>query len=322
MNVYQDEPHGVHWDHSQMVIHPIVNYYLDNSGNLVTEEHIMLTDDLRHDKFAVREFECKTLAHLKKKEFTATKIIQFCDNFLGQYKSKGPFQFISEAGIPMIRMFFGVCHGKGPADDAVGRIKSAAKRAVKARQVVIRKAKDFTEFCQSKFHNNNYNPLLKQTFLQEFFYVDNIERDEEIGAVSCPNTRSFYSIRSTGEFCVIEVHKVSCSCESCLYDEGRQCPNQAYASEWKVINIATGKPVLQENFINEHWDPNAKKTLEPSDSNADSNTLPNVPETYVQNVWKRKQSTKNRQPPKQTRSSQKVNWEEIYQEMEETKYIF
>ena len=111
----------------------------------------MLTDDLKHDKFAVREFECTTLAHLKKKGFTPTKIVQFCDNCSRQYKSKWPFQFISEAGILTIRMFFGACHGKGPADGAVGGIKSVAKRAVKVRQVVIKNAKDFTEFCKSKF---------------------------------------------------------------------------------------------------------------------------------------------------------------------------
>ena len=58
MNVYQDEPQGVHWDHSQTVLHPIVNnYYLDKEGKLVTEEHLMISDDLKHDKFAAREFE-------------------------------------------------------------------------------------------------------------------------------------------------------------------------------------------------------------------------------------------------------------------------
>ena len=111
------------------------------------------------------------LAHLKKKGFTPTKIIQFCNNCSGQYKSKGPFQFISEAGIPKIRMFSGTHHRKGPTDGAVGRIKSAAKRAVKARQVVIKNAKDFTEFCQSKFQNNSYDPLLKQTFLSSFMLI-------------------------------------------------------------------------------------------------------------------------------------------------------
>ena len=89
------------------------------------------------------------------------------------------------------------------------------------------------------------------------------------------------------KFYVIEVCEVSCSCESCLYNEGKECPNKVYASEWKPINIATGKPVLQENFINEHWDPNAKNvnsnanshTDSHADSHAESN-FDDVPVTY------------------------------------------
>ena len=94
MNVYQDEPQGVHWDHTQTVLHPIVNYYLDDTGKLVTEEHLMISNDLKHDKFAVRQFEKESLAKLKEKGFIPEQIIQFCDNCAGQYKSKGPFQFI------------------------------------------------------------------------------------------------------------------------------------------------------------------------------------------------------------------------------------
>ena len=172
MNIYQDEPQGVHWDHIQMVIHPMLNYYLDKNGKLVTEEHIMMTDDLKHDKFAVHAFECQTLEHLKNKGFVPSKIIQFSDNCAGQYKNKGPFQFISDAGIPTIRMYFGARHGKGPADGAVDCIKLAAKRAVKARQVVIKNAKDFADFCKSKFAHNTYDEQLQQHFIQEFFLIE------------------------------------------------------------------------------------------------------------------------------------------------------
>ena len=137
MNVFQDEAQGSHWNHMQTVIHLIVNYYIGKDGKLVTEEHIMITGDLSHDKFAVKEFERQTLEHLKNKGFVSNQTIQFCDNCAGQYKSKCPFQFISASGIPTLRMFFGARHGKGPADGVVGRIKSAAKRAVKAHRVVI-----------------------------------------------------------------------------------------------------------------------------------------------------------------------------------------
>ena len=88
------------------LLHLIVNYYLDDNGKMVTEEHLMISDDLRHDKFAVREFEKVSLQKLKDKGFVPEQIIQFCDNCAGQYKSKGPFQFISDSGIPTLRMFF------------------------------------------------------------------------------------------------------------------------------------------------------------------------------------------------------------------------
>lgn len=254
MNIYQDEPQSVHWDHSQTVIHPIVNYYINAAGVLVTEEHVMITADKKHDKFAVRAFEAVTLERLAKNGFVPKQVIQFCDNCAGQYKSKGPFQFISDAGIPTIRMFFGARHGKGPADGVVGRVKSAVHLAVKGRQVVIRNALEFVKYCAEKFAVNSYDSLKKQKFIQEFFYVDNIKREEEIVAVTSSHTRSFYSIRSTGKFCVIEARQVSCCCDSCLEDGGINCPNQAYASKWIALDLHTGKPLVGDCFFNRHWE--------------------------------------------------------------------
>ena len=114
------------------------------------------------------------------------QIIQFCDNCAGQYKSKGPFQFVSESEIPILRMFFGARHGKGPADGVVGRIKSAAKRAVKSRKVVIRNAREFYNFCKVQFKHTAYDPSKSdQNFTQEFFFVEDIPRDDsEVIAVT------------------------------------------------------------------------------------------------------------------------------------------
>ena len=91
MNIYQDEPQSVHWDHSMKVIHPIVKYFKMEDGKRITEEHIMLSDDLLHDKFAVRAFEKTTMDNLRAKGIVQKQIIQFCHNCAVQYKSKGPF---------------------------------------------------------------------------------------------------------------------------------------------------------------------------------------------------------------------------------------
>ena len=276
MNVFQDEPQGSHWDHMQTVIHPIVNYYIGKDGKLVTE-HIMITDDLSHDKFAVKEFERQTLEHLKNKGFVPNQIIQFCDNCAGQYKSKGPFQFISASGIPTLRMIFVARHEKGPADGVVGRIKSAAKRAVKAHRVVIQNAQQFADFCKSQFKHNAYDPQKGevQHFLQEFFFVEEIPRDDSlVVAVTTPNTHSFYSICSTGKFCIIEAREVSCTCESCVECNEEECPNQAYASKWKAISLYTGMCVVEETFVNYHWGQCNCESNTESNAPQESNTVP------------------------------------------------
>ena len=66
MNVHADEPQGCHWDHTQTVIHPIVIYRkCPVDGKIITEEHIMISDDLRHDKYAVKKFEDVSISNLK-----------------------------------------------------------------------------------------------------------------------------------------------------------------------------------------------------------------------------------------------------------------
>ena len=76
LNIFQDKPQSKHWDHLQTTIHPIVNFYLKEGESVVTlEEHIMISDDKNHDKYAVKAFEQASLDHLKEKGFTPTHII-------------------------------------------------------------------------------------------------------------------------------------------------------------------------------------------------------------------------------------------------------
>ena len=76
LNIFQDEPQSKHWDHTQTTIHPIVNFYIKEGESVVTlEEHIMISDDKNHDKYAVKAFEQASLDHLKEKGFTPTHII-------------------------------------------------------------------------------------------------------------------------------------------------------------------------------------------------------------------------------------------------------
>ena len=99
---------------------------------------MILTNDLKHDKFAVAEFQKLSLKYLSKQGFKPDKTIQFCDNCSGQCKSKGPFELITQSEIPVLRCYFGSHHGKGPADGAIGCAKNAVDNARKSGEAIIR----------------------------------------------------------------------------------------------------------------------------------------------------------------------------------------
>ena len=102
-------------------------------------------------------------------------------------------------------------------------------------------------------------------FIQKFFYIHNIDRKSEITAATTKGSDSWYSVQSTGTELVLEFCQVGCCSESCLLRDGSSCPNQAYASQWSVYNLITGKPLLDTAFRNQHWG----NVI--SDSNIDSN---------------------------------------------------
>ena len=272
MNVYQDEPQAVHWDHNQTTIHPIISYYIKpGDTEVTTEEHVMISDDGNHDKFTVQRFQDVSLQHLKEKGINPYHIVIFSDNCKRQFKGRGMFQFHSQSQTPLMHMFFGARHGKGLADGVVGRAKYAAWRAIKSRQAIIRNAKEFFNFCVEKFARNDNND---RNFIQKFFYVDDIDRHStEITAETTKGSDSWFSVRSTGTELVLEVRQVGCCCESCLLSDGSCCPNQAYASQWSVYNLVTGKPLLDSGFRNKHWESN-------TNCNADCNTDSDANRTF------------------------------------------
>ena len=89
MNKYQDEPKECHWDHSQTVLHPIINHrHCAIDGKLIVKEHVIISNDLNHDKHEVKAFENASMNELERSGFKPTHIMQFCDNCSSQYKLK------------------------------------------------------------------------------------------------------------------------------------------------------------------------------------------------------------------------------------------
>ena len=119
----QNEIHGAHWTQKQTTVHPIVVYYkcLEESCKQNVKEEVMcLSDDPRHDDFAVNSFIEKAIQHLKEKKVPIDRIIMWSDNAGPQYKSCKVFDTLSKMKIPVLRNYFGAKHGKSEADSAIG----------------------------------------------------------------------------------------------------------------------------------------------------------------------------------------------------------
>ena len=260
MNIHVDEPQGCHWDHTQTVIHPIVNFRIcPKDGGLITEEHIMITDDLDHDKFAVKKFEDISLEELKKNGFDPSCVIQFCDNCSRQYKSKGPFQYISTSGIPTMRSYFGANHGKGPSDSATGNVKKTLALGRKSRRYELRTAFEVYTYLKTIFAERQ---KVKEEIAssrgtcvhhkQKAFFVTDIDRSDPIVAVTTKTSKKFSTIRSTGNDFIVEARQVACMCGSCMFGDATGCPNIHYTGEWVQYDLRTGKICKEKSST--HWD--------------------------------------------------------------------
>ena len=274
LNTFQDEPQSVHWVHTQTSLHPIINFYRCPKDNkLITEEHMFVTPDKTHDKYAVQTFEKLTLQHLAEKGIVPKAIIQFSDNCSSQYKSKGPFQFLSSSNIPIVRAYFGARHAKNPADGCIGQCKKAANLVKFGRKAIIRDAKDFyhvmvNSFCKNIDPEQDSDVEVDsdidcQHFVMNFFFVDRIERSEVITAQWTKGSSLFHSVRSTGVENVIEAHPVLCLCRVCLLLEDEICcPNSAYADKWIQYNLSNGKQNKGTSCVpNTHWVPKIETSL-------------------------------------------------------------
>ena len=73
----QDEVHGAFWCRKQTTLHPIIAYYPCpcKCGHLVHDEIMILSNDLKHNSFAVNTFVEKALTHLTDSKVMIKRLI-------------------------------------------------------------------------------------------------------------------------------------------------------------------------------------------------------------------------------------------------------
>ena len=76
MNKYQDEPKECHWNHSQTVLHPAINHRCcPIDGKLIVEEHVIISDNLNHNKHALKAFKEASMKELERSGFKPSQIL-------------------------------------------------------------------------------------------------------------------------------------------------------------------------------------------------------------------------------------------------------
>ena len=146
-----DEPQSAHWDQMQSMMHLVVVKYKCQCGKTMTDEIIHFTSDLKHDAYAVEEFEKKTIEHLKAKSIGIKCIYEWSDNCPAQYKSRIPFRILSKSNISIVWSFFCEKHGKSAADGLIGRTSQFLYTAVCTNNTEIPDTEALYKFCMENW---------------------------------------------------------------------------------------------------------------------------------------------------------------------------
>ncbi len=123
-----------------------------NCPHVVMHEQIFVAPTTQeHNHVAVAAFVDESLCDLKNRFGVQVKdVINWSDNCLRQFKSRGPFFWLSKEPVPSMLSFLGECHGKNDDDGVTGRTKCDVNRAWGAREAFIQTAKDFYNYCHDK----------------------------------------------------------------------------------------------------------------------------------------------------------------------------
>ena len=222
---FQDKPKDLHWDHDQVTVHPTVLYRCcPNEGcdELVTEEIIQITPDLKHNPWAMKNFQEDVEFHLRSNNVKYEEKFIWTDQVPTQYKSCHVFEGIANSSTCITHHYY-------PA--------FAAEKL------------DTKEPEQGKC-------LHYQTRIR---YFETIMRGPMNESRTIPKTHELHSIRLVGIKNVVQTRKTTCCCLSCVTGVG-QCEFFEIASQW-VFQSVIGETLSKSTTNKAHRKINNKRAI-------------------------------------------------------------
>lgn len=247
-----DEVQSLHWTQTQATLFPVVTFRKGDSGKLLEDHLVFISDDLEHDCAFVELVNAKIHSYYQQAGVEIVRDIEFNDGCAAQFKSIKSFGLFSKRSIHTDRVYFESSHGKGPSDGVGGVIKSLVATAVCSQRVIIRDAKEFFDFLSDRccIENEIGTSDKHRIKTRKFFFLDkqdvNQHRDSfnELPYKTLKGTRKIHqiTIHNSLKLHELAIRNYACLCESCaqMKSDISECENfqmlQGYGQR-KVVNL-------------------------------------------------------------------------------------
>ena len=248
-----DEVQSLHWTQTQATLFPVVTFRKTDTGKLLEDHLVFISDDLEHDCAFVEMINADIHSYYQQAGVEIVRDIEFNDGCAAQFKSIKSFGLFSKRSIHTDRVYFESSHGKGPSDGVGGVIKSLVATAVCSQRVIIRDAKEFFDFLSDRCCIENEigaSDIKHQIKTRKFFFLDKQDvkryRDslDELPYKTLKGTRKIHqmTIHSSLKSHELAIRNYACLCENCaqINLDSSVCDNLQMLQEYgqrKVVNL-------------------------------------------------------------------------------------
>jgi len=146
---FQDEIQAAHWNQDQITLFPVAVWTIDCNGEKICDSHVIVSDDLGHNKQSVAVFMSIVIDKFVKEIHDDVKsVFVFSDGPSSQFKNRYIVNFLHtlNAKVNIQWNYFATSHGKGAVDGIGGTVKRMVWNAVKTRRATeVTNAKTFCD---------------------------------------------------------------------------------------------------------------------------------------------------------------------------------
>ena len=227
----QGEAQSAYYSRNQVTLHPMV-MLVPNDGAVIRDSVCGISDDLKHDSIAVKEFLRHLFVHIEIMYPHIRKVHVWSDGAAAQYKSKHPLHHIAQgfhSQFQIVWNFYGSRHGKSAADGEAAVVKTFLSTSSTKNEVILDNAEQvFSYLTESDLH------ILDGHSRRHFYFVSKSDiyslRQNCVKKISTvPGTRKIHQVCQGPSELSIKYRSLSCYCS--------QYPCNHAFNDWKVYTL-------------------------------------------------------------------------------------